>query len=40
MHHDDLPELVQRFFAHYLVSQRNLSAHTRNGYRDTFRLFL
>ena len=40
MHPDDLPELVQRFFAHYLVSQRNLSAHTRNGYRDTFRLFL
>lgn len=23
-----------------LVCQRNLSAHTRNGYRDTFRLFL
>ena len=40
MHRDELPKLVQRFFAHYLVSQRNLSAHTRNGYRDTFRLFL
>jgi site-specific recombinase XerD len=40
MHPDELPELVQRFFAHYLVSQRNLSAHTRDGYRDTFRLFL
>jgi integrase/recombinase XerD len=40
MHHDELPELVQRFFAHYLVRQRNLSPHTRNGYRDTFRLFL
>lgn len=37
---DELPELVQRFFAHYLVCQRNLSTHTRNGYRDTFRLFL
>jgi site-specific recombinase XerD len=40
MHHDELPELVQSFFTHYLVFQRNLSAHTRNGYRDTFRLFL
>lgn len=40
MQPDELPELVQRFFAHYLVCQRNLSAHTRNGYRDTFRLFL
>jgi len=37
---DQLPDLVQRFFTDYLVSQRNLSAHTRNGYRDTFRLFL
>jgi integrase/recombinase XerD len=37
---NELPELVQCFFAHYLVSQRNLSAHTRNGYRDTFRLLL
>ena len=40
MHDDELPELVQRFFTHYLVCQRNLSTHTRNGYRDTFRLFL
>ncbi|MGO8926387.1 MAG: tyrosine-type recombinase/integrase [Limisphaerales bacterium] len=40
MHRDELPELVQRFFAHYLVCQRDLSMHTRNGYRDTFRLFL
>lgn len=40
MQRDELPELVQRFFAHYLVCQRNLSPHTRNGYRDTFRLFL
>jgi hypothetical protein len=37
---DELPELVQCYFTHYLVSQRNLSAHTRNGYRDTFRLLL
>ena len=40
MHREELPELVQRFFAHYLVCQRNLSPHTRNGYRFTFRLFL
>lgn len=40
MPRNELPELVQRFFAHYLVCQRNLSPHTRNGYRDTFRLFL
>lgn len=40
MPHDELPELVQRFFAHHLVCHRNLSTHTRNGYRDTFRLFL
>jgi site-specific recombinase XerD len=31
---------VQRFFADYLACQRNLSTHTRDGYRDTFRLFL
>ncbi len=37
---DELPELVQRFFVHHLTTERNLSAHTRNGYRDTFRLFL
>lgn len=40
MHHDELPQLVQRFFTTYLVSQRNLSAETRQGYRDTFRLLL
>jgi len=40
MHRDELPDLVQRFFAHYLVCQRNLSTHTRDGYRDTFRLLL
>jgi site-specific recombinase XerD len=40
MPHNELPDLVQRFFAHYLVSQRNLSAHTRDGYCATFRLFL
>jgi integrase/recombinase XerD len=40
MHRDDLPELVQRFFTDYLVAQRNLSPHTRSGYRDTFRLLL
>jgi len=40
MHRDELPQLVQRFFTDYLASQRNLSADTRQGYRDTFRLFL
>jgi integrase/recombinase XerD len=40
MPRNEFPELVQRFFAHYLMAQRNLSPHTRNGYRDTFRLFL
>ena len=40
MPRDEMPQLVQRFFADYLVSQRNLSAETRHGYRDTFRLFL
>ena len=29
VHPDELPDLVQRFFADYLVSQRNLSARTR-----------
>jgi site-specific recombinase XerD len=37
---EELPDLVQRFFTDYLIVQRNLSAHTRNGYRDTFRLLL
>lgn len=36
----ELPELIQRYFVHYLAAQRSLSAHTRSGYRDTFRLFL
>lgn len=37
---EELPCLVQRFFTDYLTVQRNLSAHTRSGYRDTFRLLL
>jgi integrase/recombinase XerD len=37
---EEFPDLVQRFFTDHLVSQRNLSAHTRSGYRDTFRLLL
>ena len=40
MQPDELPKLVQRFFAHYLTAQRNLSPHTRSGYGDAFRLFL
>jgi site-specific recombinase XerD len=32
--------LLQRFFAEYLTSQRNLSRHTVAAYRDTFRLLL
>jgi integrase/recombinase XerD len=40
MPRDELPDLVQRFFTRYLVCQRNLSKHTRDGYCDTFRLFL
>ena len=36
----DLPGLVQRFFTEYLRAQRNLSAHTCGGYRDTIRLLL
>ena len=32
MNHDELPELVQRFFTHYLVCQRNLSTHTDRCY--------
>lgn len=36
----DFPELLQKFFADYLAAQRNLSAHTRIGYRNTFRLLL
>ncbi|MBI3340198.1 MAG: site-specific integrase [Chloroflexi bacterium] len=37
---DELPALVQRYFVNYLANQRNLSHHTRSGYRDAFRLFL
>lgn len=37
---DNFPELLQRFFTAYLTAQRNLSAHTRIGYRNTFRLLL
>ena len=40
MRPEELPYLVQRFFTDYLTVQRNLSAHTRSGYRDTFRLLL
>lgn len=40
MHNDELPELIQRFFTHYLSAQRDLSEHTQRGYRDTFRLLL
>jgi site-specific recombinase XerD len=32
------PALVERFFAHRLVHQRNVSPHTISSYRDTFRL--
>lgn len=34
------PQLVQQFFASYLMQQRNLSPHTVASYRDTFRLLL
>ena len=40
MRPEELPYLVQRFFTDYLTVQRNLGAHTRSGYRDTFRLLL
>lgn len=36
----ELPQLLQRFFTQYLTEQRNLSANTCGGYRDTFRLLL
>lgn len=38
--HPDLPELIQRFFGDFLPRQRNLSAHTADSYRHTFRLLL
>jgi len=31
---------IRRFLVEYLISVRNLSANTRNSYRDTFRLML
>lgn len=34
------PELLQRFFAEHLTTQRNLSPHTIAAYRDCFRLLL
>lgn len=36
----DLASLLPRFFAEYLVQQRNLSPCTISAYRDTFRLLL
>ena len=38
--HATLPSLVQRFFADWLVAQREASPHTVASYRDTFRLLL
>jgi integrase/recombinase XerD len=35
-----LPSVLQRFFCEYLMQQRNVSAHTIAGYRDTLRLLL
>jgi len=34
------PEVVQRFFGDFLPKQRNVSAHTLDSYRHTFRLLL
>ena len=34
------PEIVQRFFGDFLPKQRNVSAHTLDSYRHTFRLLL
>ena len=33
-----LPALIERFFTHRLIHQRNASPHTVASYRDTFRL--
>ncbi|MGX5851759.1 integrase, partial [Mesorhizobium sp. PL10] len=33
-----LAPLIERFFTHRLVHQRNVSPHTLASYRDTFRL--
>ena len=38
--HASLPSLVQRFFADWLIAQREASPHTVASYRDTFRLLL
>jgi site-specific recombinase XerD len=40
MSRHSFPELVHRFFAEYLLNQRNLSTNTIAAYRDTFRLLL
>ncbi len=34
------PEVIQRFFCDFLPKQRNVSAHTIDSYRHTFRLLL
>ena len=36
----DLPALLQSFFTTRLMTQRKVSPHTINSYRDTFRLLL
>jgi len=35
-----LPSLIERFFTHRLIQQRDVSPHTVASYRDTFRLLL
>lgn len=37
---DEFSAILQRFFAEYLISQRNVSPHTVAAYRDTFCLLL
>jgi site-specific recombinase XerD len=37
---DTFAEVIQRFFGDFLPKQRNLSAHTIDSYRHTFRLLL
>ena len=34
------PQVLHRFFHHWLVEQRNASHYTVISYRDTWRLFL
>lgn len=36
----EFPELLQSFFSHRLIAQRQASPHTIASYRDTFRLLL